>query len=46
MTTAEPHHDSHGRRSVLPNITGWSLPEVDAVCDVFAHNFVRAVAPD
>ncbi|SOX52357.1 TetR family transcriptional regulator [Mycobacterium ahvazicum] len=32
-------------RPVLPNVTGWSMPEVDTVCDVFADNFVRAVAP-
>lgn len=33
-------------RPLLPNVLRWSMPEVDTVCDVFAENFVRAVAPD
>jgi AcrR family transcriptional regulator len=33
-------------RPVLPNVPGLRLPDVDTVCDVFATNFVRAVAPD
>ena len=31
-------------RPALPNVPGWSLPDIDAVCDVFADTFVRAVA--
>jgi AcrR family transcriptional regulator len=31
-------------RPALPNVPGWSLPDVDAVCEVFADAFVRAVA--
>ena len=30
-------------RPALPNVAGWSMPDVDTVCDVFAENFVRAV---
>ncbi|CDO87138.1 TetR family transcriptional regulator [Mycobacterium triplex] len=30
-------------RPVLPNAAGWSMPDVDTVCDVFAENFTRAV---
>ena len=31
-------------RPALPNVPGWSLPDVDTVCEVFADAFVRAVA--
>ena len=31
-------------RPALPNVPGWSLPDIDTVCDVFADAFVRAVA--
>ena len=32
-------------RPALSNITGWSMPDVDTACDIFAEGFVRAVAP-
>jgi AcrR family transcriptional regulator len=31
-------------RPALPNVPGWSVPDIDTVCDVFADAFVRAVA--
>ncbi|MEB4208274.1 helix-turn-helix domain-containing protein [Mycobacterium sp. 94-17] len=32
-------------RPVLPGVRGWSMPDIDTACDVFAEAFVRAVAP-
>lgn len=31
-------------RPALPHVAGWPLPDVDAVCELFADTFVRAVA--
>jgi hypothetical protein len=31
-------------RPALTDISAWPLPDIDTACDVFADNFVRAVA--